>query len=202
MLTGRSLELFDAVLYSVCDTHGVTVRAHITMPLGERLCRMPMLQALANKIGELSLGSDSTHELIIVDGREALILQRDQDCRSGNRQSAMSRRTIGIFLTDPVAVETMWSLATSAFEDRTVLGRRVTQSSTSYEAGRAGTATFSAMDLEILRQLATGATDTSSASLMGISVRTYRRHVAAILNSLGVRSRFQAAIAAREIQLI
>lgn len=157
ILTGRSLEMFDVALYSVCDTHGVTVRAHITMPLGERLYRMPELQALANKIGELSLGSRLTHELIIVDGREALVLQRDQDRRNGNRSSATSRRTLGVFLTDPVAVEAMWSLATSAFEDRTVLGRHVAQSSTSSEAGPAGASTFTAMDLEILRQLATGA---------------------------------------------
>nr|WP_276569203.1 LuxR C-terminal-related transcriptional regulator [Microbacterium lacticum] len=58
------------------------------------------------------------------------------------------------------------------------------------------------MDLEVLRQLATGATDARSANLMGISVRTYRRHVAAILDTLGVRNRFQAAIAAREMHLI
>lgn len=202
MLTGRSLDLFDAVLCSVCDAHGVTVRAHITMPLGERLYRMPELQSLANRIGELSLRSEPTRELIIVDKQEALVLERDRVGGTDGQASAVSRRTVGVFLTDPVAVQTMWSLATTAFENRTVLGRHMGRASVSSETAQADEATFTLMDLEVLRQLATGATDARSANLMGISVRTYRRHVAAILDTLGVRNRFQAAIAAREMHLI
>ncbi|MFV4914515.1 hypothetical protein PFZ49_13475 [Microbacterium lacticum] len=101
----------------------MTVRAHITMPLGERLYRMPELQSLANRIGELSLRSEPTRELIIVDKQEALVLERDRVGGTDGQASAVSRRTVGVFLTDPVAVQTMWSLATTAFENRTVLGR-------------------------------------------------------------------------------
>jgi len=52
--------------------------------------------------------------------------------------------------------------------------------------------------LKILTTLAEGHTDDLSAKKMGMSVRTYRRHVANIMVGIGAKSRFQAgAIAVR-----
>jgi DNA-binding NarL/FixJ family response regulator len=52
---------------------------------------------------------------------------------------------------------------------------------------------------EILTRLASGATDEAAASELGLSVRTYRRRVAELMDSLGARSRFQAGALAREL---
>lgn len=51
---------------------------------------------------------------------------------------------------------------------------------------------------EILRVLATGATDESAARQLGISDRTVRRRVAAVMDLLGATSRFEAGVKAVE----
>lgn len=53
-------------------------------------------------------------------------------------------------------------------------------------------------DRELLKLLADGATDAAAARQLGLSLRTTRRHVAALMSSLDAGSRFQAgAVAAR-----
>ncbi|MFI1974516.1 DNA-binding response regulator [Streptomyces wedmorensis] len=51
----------------------------------------------------------------------------------------------------------------------------------------------------VLRSLAAGHTDETAARLLGVSLRTYRRRVAALMTALDARSRFQAGLRAREI---
>ncbi|SBU94087.1 Response regulator containing a CheY-like receiver domain and an HTH DNA-binding domain [Streptomyces sp. Ncost-T6T-1] len=54
--------------------------------------------------------------------------------------------------------------------------------------------------LEVLRQLAQGATDEAAARELGMALRTYRRVVARIMKQLQARSRFQAGVmAARQV---
>ncbi|WP_051386433.1 response regulator transcription factor [Actinokineospora inagensis] len=55
---------------------------------------------------------------------------------------------------------------------------------------------------EILTLLGRGHTDDTAARKLGISVRTYRRHVAAIMRDLGADSRFQAGMLAQERGLV
>ena len=55
--------------------------------------------------------------------------------------------------------------------------------------------------LEILRHLSAGRKDESAARSMGVSVRTYRRRVAELMDVLGVESRFQAGERARFLGL-
>ncbi|MER7947550.1 helix-turn-helix transcriptional regulator [Streptomyces sp. NPDC096079] len=50
----------------------------------------------------------------------------------------------------------------------------------------------------VLRALAAGHTDEAASRRLGVSLRTYRRRVAALMASLGARSRFQAGLRARE----
>ncbi|MEU3911269.1 MULTISPECIES: LuxR C-terminal-related transcriptional regulator [Streptomyces] len=54
----------------------------------------------------------------------------------------------------------------------------------------------------ILQQLHTGSTDEAAARELGVSVRTYRRHVAEIMEALGTKSRFQAGVRAAESGLL
>jgi DNA-binding NarL/FixJ family response regulator len=50
----------------------------------------------------------------------------------------------------------------------------------------------------ILQTLATGLTDEAAARRLGISLRTYRRRVAGLMNLLEADSRFQAGVHAAE----
>ena len=55
--------------------------------------------------------------------------------------------------------------------------------------------------LTILRLLSTGQKDEAAARGLGLSVRTYRRRVAELMELLGASSRFQAGVRARELGL-
>ncbi|MGH2602897.1 MAG: response regulator transcription factor, partial [Dehalococcoidia bacterium] len=54
---------------------------------------------------------------------------------------------------------------------------------------------------QVLRLLDAGYKDDAAARQLGMSVRTYRRHVAEIMRSLGATSRFQAGARAAELGL-
>ncbi|MEU9101912.1 DNA-binding response regulator [Streptomyces sp. NPDC048361] len=58
---------------------------------------------------------------------------------------------------------------------------------------------LSAEARRILRMLGAGHTDESAARLLGMSLRTYRRRVADLMEVLGATSRFQAGLRAREL---
>lgn len=55
---------------------------------------------------------------------------------------------------------------------------------------------------EILDCLNAGHKDDAAARKLGLSVRTYRRHVAEILREMGAASRFQAGVRAAELRLL
>ncbi|MGW0942441.1 response regulator transcription factor [Streptomyces sp. NPDC002623] len=55
---------------------------------------------------------------------------------------------------------------------------------------------------QVLRMLGSGMKDDTAARQMNVSVRTYRRHVAAILKTLGVNTRFEAGLKAAELGLL
>ncbi|WP_448321932.1 response regulator transcription factor [Streptomyces sp. CO7] len=56
--------------------------------------------------------------------------------------------------------------------------------------------------MQVLRMLASGMKDDTACRQMNVSVRTYRRHVATILKSLDVNTRFEAGLAAAELGLL
>ncbi|MGW1774925.1 hypothetical protein [Streptomyces sp. NPDC002104] len=55
---------------------------------------------------------------------------------------------------------------------------------------------------EVLRQLTLGTTDETAAHHMGMALRTYRRSVARLMDSLDARSRFQAGYLAAQRNLL
>ncbi|MFI9804232.1 response regulator transcription factor [Streptomyces sp. NPDC052301] len=59
-----------------------------------------------------------------------------------------------------------------------------------------------AAQLQALRMLGAGMKDDTAARQMNVSVRTYRRHVAAILKTMGVDTRFEAGLKAAELGLL
>ncbi len=64
------------------------------------------------------------------------------------------------------------------------------------EALRAGAPSASELDRSVLMLMSSGVKDEAAARQLGISDRTYRRHVADILIRLGASSRFQAGVEA------
>lgn len=58
------------------------------------------------------------------------------------------------------------------------------------------------LDNEVLAQLRDGWTDEVAARRIGISVRTYRRYVAKLMQDMGATSRFQAGVLASERGLV
>jgi hypothetical protein len=54
----------------------------------------------------------------------------------------------------------------------------------------------------VLSFLAVGSKDATAARELGMSVRTYRRHVAEIMRRLDAVSRFQAGVRAMELGLV
>jgi DNA-binding CsgD family transcriptional regulator len=55
---------------------------------------------------------------------------------------------------------------------------------------------------KVLQMLGSGTKDDTAARQLDVSVRTYRRHVAAILKSLGVSTRFEAGLRAAELGVL
>ena len=54
---------------------------------------------------------------------------------------------------------------------------------------------------QVLHKLCEGMKDETAARQMNVSVRTYRRHVASILKTLDVSSRFEAGLKVAELGL-
>ncbi|MFE2043152.1 LuxR C-terminal-related transcriptional regulator [Streptomyces sp. NPDC059477] len=72
-----------------------------------------------------------------------------------------------------------------------------------FDSGSAGYGeAFGAVQNAILGLLATGLKDEVIARRLGMSERTFRRHVAAIMDRLGVQSRFQAGVSAARTGLV
>jgi DNA-binding CsgD family transcriptional regulator len=116
--------------------------------------------------------------LMIVDGNSALIRSRLSD-----RQA--------IILHDPAIVNSLYTLFNSAWTLASSAMNRSSASDRELELER-----------RILTVLDRGQTDEAAAREIGISVRTYRRHVAKIMQDLGASSRFQAGARASKFRLI
>ncbi|WP_327279924.1 MULTISPECIES: hypothetical protein [unclassified Streptomyces] len=80
-----------------------------------------------------------------------------------------------------------------------LLLRSLTAPQPTDEGGDPATEGLDSVSREVLRQLALGSKDEAAAREMGMALRTYRRMVARLMDSLDARSRFQAGyLAARQ----
>ncbi|WP_246112035.1 DNA-binding response regulator [Streptomyces hawaiiensis] len=120
------------------------------------------------------------HEAIIIDRRYAILAGPDTP---GGREYTL---TSGATLVGAVyaLVEAVWE---SALDLEDFL-----------DAERPR---LDAVSRRVLRALGSGATDTAAAKELGMSLRTYRRRVAELLDTLDAGSRFQAGVRAGELGL-
>jgi hypothetical protein len=120
------------------------------------------------------------HETIIIDGRFAILIG----------QGAPGRREYTV-TAGPALVGAVYTLFDAAWASATDLEAFL----------RGEQPELDPESRTVLRALGSGATDTAAAKELGISVRTYRRRVAGILDAFDAGSRFQAGVRAGELGL-
>lgn len=172
----------DVLLRRQLDLIGRGVRCHRVHTPEVRRCprTQSFLAELQLRGARVRLAPAVPHELLLVDGRVAALPPTfDTD---GSHQLVV--RSPALLHAVRAMVNQLWRTA-SDFPSAT-------------EAG----GPREDVDRRVLRCLSEGATDEVAARELGLSVRTYRRHVATILRELGASSRFQAGVLAVERGLL
>ncbi|MER6911300.1 helix-turn-helix transcriptional regulator [Streptomyces sp. NPDC000594] len=141
----------------------------------------PLLEHLARAGAEVRVSpAPPAQEAIVVDRRLA-VLASPRPAGGGPRIYSVVR--------EPGVVAGVRALFTTAWETSIDLD--------AYR--RTPFPRLGAAERSVLRSLAAGHTDATASRLLGVSLRTYRRRVAALMTALGARSRFQAGLRAREL---
>ncbi|WP_231627011.1 helix-turn-helix transcriptional regulator [Streptomyces apocyni] len=143
------------------------------LELAERLRHVRMEARVAE--GEL-------RELLVVDGSVALVRSESSDLPQGH----------AVTVRDPAAVRALELLFAGAWSGARPLAAHLGM----------GARLRTDVSHTILGKLRAGYTDEEAAREMGVSLRTYRRHVAEIMRELGATSRFQAGVRAVELGLL
>lgn len=134
-------------------------------------------QALTHGI-EARMSYSPLPELLMADERVALV----QPDLGGEGAPATVAYAPSILHALRALFTSTWQAARPAAEQPAPAGNRLTR--------------------EILDCLNAGHKDDAAARKLGLSVRTYRRHVAEILREMGAASRFQAGVRAAELHLL
>ncbi|MFW6723926.1 hypothetical protein ACHZ98_27990 [Streptomyces sp. MAR4 CNY-716] len=130
--------------------------------------------------GEVRVVEEISDQLAVYDGRVALMPKDPKNVDEG----ALMVRGRGLVSTLSGLFEKVWEQA----EDVSVELR---------EAGEPAPE-LSEAELRVLRMMCEVGKDETGARDLGVSVRTYRRHIADVLRVLGASTRAQAALLARE----
>ncbi|MER5221241.1 DNA-binding response regulator [Streptomyces flaveus] len=139
------------------------------------------LRELADKGALVRIAATALpHETIIIDRRFAILAGVNAP---GGREYTVT--------TAPTLVGGVYTLFEAAWETATDLKAFL----------RGEQPQLDAESRTILRALGSGATDETAARELGMSLRTYRRRVAELLNALDAGSRFQAGMRAGELGL-
>ncbi|WSQ10301.1 DNA-binding response regulator [Streptomyces sp. NBC_01231] len=120
------------------------------------------------------------HETIVIDRRFAILAGLPAP---GGREYTLT--------TAPTLVGGVYALFEAAWETATDLKTFLRGEQPQLDAG----------SRTVLRALGSGATDETAARELGMSLRTYRRRVAELLDALDAGSRFQAGVRAGELGL-
>jgi DNA-binding CsgD family transcriptional regulator len=118
--------------------------------------------------------------LLVADGRTALVGADS----AGGRQSSI--------VQDAMVVQALHGMFLSLWDD----------AAPTAEPPYFGSPARAEMARRVLARLRDGVTDEAAARELGVSVRTYRRHVTGILELLGATSRFQAGVRATELGIL
>ncbi|MFE9023407.1 LuxR C-terminal-related transcriptional regulator [Streptomyces sp. NPDC007808] len=153
---------------------GVRMRTLMAAPALDDPSTLAYLRELAAKGAEIRISHLPLERMIICDRAAALTPIDPADTAKG----ALLTREPGLVATLVTLFERMWATAQE-------LPTRDDEAPTEIER-------------RILRTLCTAEKDESGARELGISVRTYRKHIASLMTRLHAANRFQAALLARE----
>lgn len=139
------------------------------------------LGVLADRGAQVRIAATALpHETIIIDRRFAILAGLHAP---GGREYTLT--------TAPTLVGGVYTLFEAAWETATDLKTFLSGEQPQLDAG----------SRTVLRALGSGATDETAARELGMSLRTYRRRVAELLDALDAGSRFQAGVRAGELGL-
>nr|WP_222109260.1 DNA-binding response regulator [Streptomyces cupreus] len=139
------------------------------------------LSQLVDRGGQVRIADAALpHETIIIDRRYAILAGASAP---GGREYTVTGA--------PTLVGGVHALFEAAWEAATNLGDFLRAERPQLDAG----------SRTVLRALGSGVTDATAARELGMSLRTYRRRVAELLDTLDAESRFQAGVRAGELGL-
>jgi DNA-binding CsgD family transcriptional regulator len=135
------------------------------------------LQRYEQAGAKVRIADELPHRLIICDRSCAVLPLSPSERGSG-----------ALVVREPGMVASLYALFSGIWSRAVPLARFDPEVSTDLEPG----------DRDVLLLMSSGVTDEVAAARLGVSVRTYRRTVAALLRRLGASSRFQAGVRAAE----
>lgn len=162
-----------------CLRRGVSIRSVV---LGKALGHGPTvtyLRELSAHGAQIRVADDVSERILVYDRRVALVPVDPDDTSRG----ALLAHEGGLVSNIIALFEKIWDQA---------------QDLLSVVDYPAETPALSEMEQRVLGSMVSVGKDEAGARELGISVRTYRRHVADLMRSLGAASRAQAALLARE----
>ncbi|WP_328672843.1 LuxR C-terminal-related transcriptional regulator [Streptomyces sp. NBC_00328] len=177
---------------------GVRVRALLdSVP---DAARAGQLLAAHPRTGESEVRSSPglPQEILLVDDRIALV---PQAVPGGEPAVAILREPAAVRLAR-LLFEAAWSTAVPAERSMPPVQAVGAEGSVDVFSTDPDNLADDPLKLRILQLLATGAKDESIARRTGVSLRTCRRHIAAILLALNAESRFQAGVNAFRLDLL
>ncbi|MDX3132242.1 helix-turn-helix transcriptional regulator [Streptomyces europaeiscabiei] len=164
-----------------CLRRGVRIRNVVLREALDHPPTVGYLRDLTSLGAQIRVADTIAERLLVYDRRTALVPVDPADTRRG----ALLAREAGLVANILALFEKIWDQAT----DLTVL--------IDERAGAEGGG-LSEMEQQVLEAMCHVGKDESGARSLGVSVRTYRRHVADVLRILGATSRAHAALLARE----
>ncbi|MER5887928.1 LuxR C-terminal-related transcriptional regulator [Streptomyces sp. NPDC001941] len=153
---------------------GVRMRTLMASPALDDPTTLGYLRELSAMGAEIRISYQPLERMIICDRTAALTPMDSADTSKG----ALLTREPGLVSTLVALFERMWGAAKQLPAPDSALPSEI--------------------ERKILQTLYTADKDESGARDLGISVRTYRKHVAVLMTRLGATNRFQAAVLARE----
>ncbi|GAB6916407.1 helix-turn-helix transcriptional regulator [Streptomyces drozdowiczii] len=158
----------------------VHMRTLMAAPALDDPTTMDYLRELTAKGAKVRIAYEPLERLIICDRAAALTPIDPAETTKG----AILTRDPGLVAALVSLFERMWQTAHDL--------------PTIEESEDKGTSLVNGLQRDILRSLYTSEKDEIGARELGIAVRTYRKHVASLMQRLGASNRFQAALLARE----
>ncbi|WP_405617077.1 helix-turn-helix transcriptional regulator [Streptomyces sp. NBC_01511] len=163
-----------------CLRRGVRIRNVVLAAALDDLPTREYLRELVKRGAQIRVAENITERILVYDGRTALVPVDPQNTSRG----ALLAHKSGLVSNIIALFEKIWSQADDLLT--------VTKESADAVGG------LSEIEQRVLISMCTVGKDEAGARDLGISVRTYRRHVADLLQSLGAASRAQGALLARE----